>query len=68
MKTNIKRLKGEHCRDCKVFCADIDRPSIEMIQELLDNKHSAGNKVRIMPDVHLGHGIVIGFTGLMGTM
>jgi RNA-splicing ligase RtcB len=38
-----------------------------MIQELSDNKHSAGNKVRIMPDVHLGHGIVIGFTGLMGT-
>ena len=67
MKTNIKKLKGEHCRDCKVFCTDIDRPSIDMIQELLDNKHSAGNKVRIMPDVHLGHGIVIGFTGLMGT-
>ena len=67
MKANIKQLKGEHCRNCKVFCSDIDQPSIEMIKELLDNKHSAGNKVRIMPDVHLGKGIVIGFTGLMGT-
>ena len=67
MKNNVKQLKGNHCRDCKVFCSDIDRPSIEMIQELLDNKHCAGNKVRIMPDVHLGKGIVIGFTGLMGT-
>lgn len=65
--SRIKQIKGSYCRDCKIFCPDVDNPSLEMIQELLDNKHSAGNKVRIMPDVHLGHSIVIGFTGLMGT-
>ena len=58
--STIKRIKGSHCRDCKVFASKIDQPSIELIQELLDNKHNADNKVRIMPDVHLGHGIVMG--------
>ena len=52
--SRIKQIKGSYCRDCKIFCPDVDNPSLEMIQELLDNKHSAGNKVRIMPDVHLG--------------
>ena len=67
MSTQAKSIKGSHCRDCKVFCSNIDPEAMKMVKELLDNPHSEGNKVRIMPDVHLGKGIVIGFTGLMGT-
>ena len=60
-------LKGNYCRDCKIFSANADPSAIQMVKELLDNPHSSDNKVRIMPDVHVGKGIVIGFTGLMGT-
>ena len=41
--------------------------AVQMVRDYLDNPHSAGSKIRIMPDMHLGKGIVIGFTGLMGT-
>ena len=35
---------------------------MEQIRELLDNPLFRGAKMRIMPDVHAGKGIVIGYT------
>nr|DAU07394.1 MAG TPA: tRNA-splicing ligase RtcB [Caudoviricetes sp.] len=46
----------------KIFTHDYDERSFQQIKEFCDNPAAAGNKVRIMPDVHAGAGCVIGFT------
>ena len=45
----------------KIMIDYVDSQSISMIQNLLSHP-ACTNPVRIMPDVHLGKGIVIGFT------
>jgi len=47
-----------------VMTNDIDEQSIEQIRKILSNSACA-NTVAIMPDVHFGKGIVIGFTAKM---
>lgn len=46
----------------KIFTNDYDERSYQQIKEFCDSPAAAGNKVRIMPDVHAGAGCVIGFT------
>lgn len=46
----------------KIFTHDYDERSYQQIKEFCDSPAAAGNKVRIMPDVHAGAGCVIGFT------
>ena len=41
---------------------DIDSEALSMIYALLDDPIFADSRIRIMPDVHAGKGIVIGFT------
>lgn len=55
-------LKGKYNKDCKIFIDEIESEAIGLIQNILDQSPSEGVKVRIMPDVHAGKGIVIGFT------
>lgn len=62
------KLKGKYNQDCKVFIDDIEQGAIDLIQDILNNEISEGVKVRIMPDTHIGKGIVIGFTMPMTTM
>lgn len=61
-------LKGKYNQDCKVFINDIEQGAIDLIKEILNNEISEGVQVRIMPDTHIGKGIVIGFTMPMTTM
>ncbi len=55
-------LKGKYNQDCKIFIDDVETEVIEMVQNILNNEISEGVQVRIMPDTHVGKGIVIGFT------
>lgn len=55
-------LKGKYNKDCKIFVDEVENEAISLIQSILDKKVSDGVPVRIMPDVHAGKGITIGFT------
>ncbi len=55
-------LKGKHCKDCKVFTDNIESQALQMLYGFLDHPMFAGSKIRIMPDVHAGKDIVVGFT------
>ncbi len=52
--------------DLKIFAETIDPNALEQIYNLLNQEAFKNSKVRIMPDVHVGAGCVIGFTGLLG--
>ena len=55
-------LKGKYNKDCKIFVDEVEQEAISLIQSILDKQVSDGVPVRIMPDVHAGKGITIGFT------
>ena len=55
-------LEGKYNKDCKIFTDNIDEKSYSLIYNILNEKASENVKVRIMPDTHIGKGIVIGFT------
>ena len=55
-------IKGKHCKDIKIFTDNIEESALSLIYELADSHMFGGAKIRIMPDVHCGKGIVIGFT------
>lgn len=61
-------LKGKYNQDCKIFLDDIEQGAIDLIQNILNHEVSKGVQVRIMPDTHIGKGIVIGFTMPMTEM
>lgn len=56
------QLKGKYCKDCKIFTDNIEPSALSMIYHFLDNPMFDGSKIRIMPDVHAGKDIVVGFT------
>lgn len=55
-------ITGKYCKDVKIFTENIEEDALALIYQLADSPMFKGAKVRIMPDVHLGVGIVIGFT------
>ena len=55
-------LKGKCNKDCKIFIDDVEEQALSTIYKILDDEVSKDVPVRIMPDVHEGKGIVIGFT------
>jgi RNA-splicing ligase RtcB len=61
-------LKGKYNKDCKIFIDDVETEAIALVQSILNHEISEGVQVRIMPDTHVGKGIVIGFTMPMTTM
>ncbi|MGN0553287.1 MAG: RtcB family protein [Oscillospiraceae bacterium] len=54
-------LKGKY-NSAKVFTDVIDEASISQIIELCNQEFTAGQRIRMMPDVHAGAGCVIGTT------
>jgi len=56
------QLKGKYNKDCKIFIDEVENEAIDLIKNILDNEISENVQVRIMPDTHVGKGIVIGFT------
>lgn len=55
-------LKGKYNQDCKIFLSEVEDGVEEMVKDILNHQVSEGVQVRIMPDTHVGKGIVIGFT------
>lgn len=55
-------LKGKYCKDCKIFTDNIEQDALSMVYHFLDHPMFEGSKIRIMPDVHAGKDIVVGFT------
>lgn len=58
-------LRGKY-NSAKVFTDELEEGSKNQIIRLLDQEFIQGAQVRIMPDVHQGMGVVIGFTADMG--
>lgn len=56
------KIIGKYCKDCLVFNDEVEDEAINTIYDICNKKEFADSKVRIMPDVHQGKGIVIGFT------
>ena len=56
------QIKGKYCKDCKIFTDNIEQDALSMVYHFLDHPMFEGSKIRIMPDVHAGKDIVVGFT------
>ena len=52
--------------DLKIFTSNIEADALKQIDLLLKQDAFTNSKIRIMPDVHVGKGCVIGFTGTLG--
>lgn len=55
-------LKGQYCKDVKIFTDNIEDEAITLIYNLANHPVFKDVPIRIMPDCHAGLGIVIGFT------
>ena len=55
-------LIGKYNKNCKVYNDDVECAALGTICNILNIKEHADVPIRIMPDVHDGKGIVIGFT------
>jgi RNA-splicing ligase RtcB len=55
-------LQGKYNKDCKIFADEIEPEAYSLINKILNERASEGVPVRIMPDVHVGKDIVVGFT------
>ncbi len=58
-------IKGKYS-EAIVFTNIIEEGAMHQIKELCDIESFANSKIRIMPDVHVGKGCVIGFTANLG--
>jgi RNA-splicing ligase RtcB len=61
-------LKGKYNKNCKIFTDNVEHSALNTIHRILDSVVSEELPIRIMPDVHQGVGIVIGFTMPLGRM
>ena len=55
-------LKGQYCKDVKVFTDNVEEAALSTIYRIADCRAFKDKKIRIMPDCHEGKGIVIGFS------
>lgn len=61
-------LSGNYNKNCIVYNDDVEQEAINQIIEILDDKAFKDVPIRIMPDVHSGANIVIGFTAPLTNM
>lgn len=62
----MKQLQGKYCQDCKIFTDNIEEEAVALVQSMLEQPAFADSHIRIMPDVHMGKGITIGFSAPLG--
>ncbi len=55
-------LKGRYSKDCIIFTDNIEAEALSMVYSFVNHPMFADAKIRIMPDVHAGKDIVVGFT------
>lgn len=61
----MKIVEGKY-NSAKVFTDVVDEKSLEQIETLCNQEFVAGQKIRLMPDVHVGAGCTIGTTMTIG--
>jgi RNA-splicing ligase RtcB len=62
---SIINLKGKYT-EAKIFTDNIEESAIAQVHDIISSPEFKDLKVRIMPDVHAGKGIVIGFSSEVG--
>lgn len=62
----MKNITGKYCTDCKVFTDNVEESALKLIEDICNVPIFKDKKIRIMPDVHSGKGIVIGFSSGIG--
>ena len=55
------KVKGLH-NTAKIFTDNIEEAALKQVKDVLDKEWSKGLKIRVMPDVHVGYGVPIGYT------
>ena len=55
-------IKGKYCKDCVIFTDNIEQEALSMVYSFVNHPMFRDSKIRIMPDVHAGKDIVVGFT------
>ena len=58
----MEQIKGRYCKDCIVYSDTLDQDARSIIYGFVNHPMFKGSKIRIMPDVHAGKDIVVGFT------
>jgi RNA-splicing ligase RtcB len=61
-KNLIMEIKGKYCKDIKIFTDNIEEEALCLLYDIANHPTFEGSKIRIMPDVHAGMGVTIGFT------
>ena len=62
----MRQLQGKYCQDCKIFTDNVEEEAVRLVQSMLEQPAFADSHIRIMPDVHMGKGITIGFSAPLG--
>ena len=62
----MKQLQGKYCQDCKIFTDNVEEEAVALVQTMLEHSAFTDSHIRIMPDVHMGKGITIGFSAPLG--
>lgn len=55
-------IKGRYCKDLKIFTDNVEEEALNLLYDIANHPTFEGSKIRIMPDVHAGMGVTIGFT------
>ena len=55
-------IKGQYCKDVKVFTDNVEESALSTIYRIADCIAFKDRQIRIMPDCHDGKGIVVGFS------
>lgn len=59
-------INTKNAGDIKIFTDDYESEVADMAKKIGDSDYSKGQKIRIMPDTHVGKGCMIGFTSTVG--
>lgn len=55
-------LKGRYSKDCIIYTDNIEQEALSLVYSFVNHPMFKDAKIRIMPDVHAGKDIVVGFT------
>lgn len=58
----MEKIIGRYCKDCIVYSDTLEQDARSIIYGFVNHKMFENSKIRIMPDVHAGKDIVVGFT------
>lgn len=58
----MEQIIGRYCKDCVVYSDTLEQDARSIIYGFVNHPMFEGSKIRIMPDVHAGKDIIVGFT------